>query len=162
MEDRIRKYGPRLFGLCMTLLRNREDASDLYQETWLKAWEKQSQYDSSYTYESWLTAICVNRYRDHLRRARLAPFFNLFASSEDKDRTLEAVPVQEKEDYSHVRQAVDELPEKYREAVILFYFRDKDVKETALIMGLPTGTVKTRLMKARKLLKEVLQDEWNL
>lgn len=162
MEDKMKVYGPRLFGLCMTLCRNRDDAWDLYQETWLRAYERQEQYNDSYTYEGWLTAICVNRYRDHLRRVKIAPFLTFFSTTEEKERMLADIPAEKREDYSDVRQAVNELPDKFREAVILFYFEDKDIKKTAEIMGVPEGTVKTRLMKARKLLKEVLKDEWSL
>lgn len=75
---------------------------------------------------------------------------------------LSQIPAETKEDFSEVREAVDKLPEKFREAVILFYFEDKDIKRTAEIMGIPEGTAKTRLMKARGLLKEVLQDEWHI
>lgn len=162
MEEKINIYGPRLFGLCMTLCKNQTDAWDLYQDTWLRAYEKQSLYDASKSYESWLTTICVNKYRDHLRRKKIAPFFDLFTSSDEKDNAIHNVPDKEKEDLSYVREAVDGLPDKYREAVILFYFEDKDIKRTAEIMGIPEGTAKTRLMKARKLLKEVLKDEWNI
>ncbi len=162
MEEKIKVYGPRLFGLCMTLCKNKDDAWDLYQETWLRAYEKQDKYDSSYTYEGWLTTICVNRYRDFLRRLKIAPFFDLFQTTEEKDRAIADIPVEEREDFSHVRKAVDDLPEKFREAVILFYFEDKDIRRTAEILKVPEGTVKTRLMKARKMLKEVLSDEWNL
>ena len=162
MDEKIKVYGPRLFGLCMTLCRNQHDAWDLYQETWLRAYERQNQYDSSRTYEGWITAICVNRYRDYLRRLKIAPFFDLFSTTEEKDMVINEVPEKEKEDFREVREAVNELPEKFREAVILFYFEDKDIKRTAEIMGVPVGTVKTRLMKARKLLKEVLKDEWDI
>ncbi|MBE5921426.1 MAG: sigma-70 family RNA polymerase sigma factor [Lachnospiraceae bacterium] len=162
MEEKIKVYGPRLFGLCMTLCKNKHDAWDLYQETWLRAYERQEQYDASGTYESWLTAICVNRYRDYLRRLKIAPFFDLFSSTEEKDMVFRDIPAEEKEDFSEVREAVNGLPEKFRDVVILFYFQDKDIRRTAEIIGIPEGTVKSRLMKARKLLKEVLQDEWNL
>lgn len=162
MEEKIRVYGPRLFGLCMTLCKNTHDAWDLYQDTWLRAYERQQQYEPSRAYEAWLTTICVNRYRDCMRRKKIAPFFDMFSSSEEKDMVIAQVPSEIKEDYAEVREAVERLPEKLREAVILFYFEDKDIKRTAEIMGIPQGTAKTRLMKARSMLKEVLQDEWNL
>lgn len=162
MEDKIKVYGPRLFGLCMTLCKNKHDAWDLYQETWLRAYERQGQYNSSGTYEGWLTAICVNRYRDYLRRLKIAPFFDWFSSTEEKDVVIQEIPTEETEDYSDIREAVDRLPDKFREAVILYYFEEKDIKRTAEIIGIPVGTVKSRLMKARKLLKEVLQDEWSI
>ncbi|MGN1157829.1 MAG: RNA polymerase sigma factor [Agathobacter sp.] len=162
MEEKIKVYGPRLFGLCMTLCKNTYDAWDLYQETWLRAYERQNQYELSRPYEGWLTAICVNRYRDYVRRMKIAPFFDFFPSSEEKDMAIEQVPTETAEDFREVREAVDALPEKFREAVILFYFEEKDIRRTAEIMGVPEGTAKTRLMKARKLLKEALQDEWHL
>lgn len=162
MEELIKSYGPRLFGLCMTLCRNTHNAWDLYQDTWLRAYEKQHQYDTSRTYETWLTTICVNRYRDQLRRLKIAPFMDMFSSNEEKEMIINQVPAKEQEDFREVREAVDMLPEKFRQAVILFYFEDKDIKNTAQILGVPQGTAKTRLMKARKLLKEVLQDEWNI
>ncbi len=162
MEDKIKVYGPRLFGLCMTLCKNKHDAWDLYQETWLRAYERQEQYNSSGTYEGWLTAICVNRYRDYLRRLKIAPFFDWFSSTEEKDVVIQEIPTEETEDYSNIREAVDRLPNKFREAVILYYFEEKDIKRTAEIIGIPVGTVKSRLMKARKMLKEVLQDEWSI
>lgn len=162
MEEKIKVYGPRLFGLCMTLCKNQHDAWDLYQETWLRAYEKQTQYEPSRSYEAWLTAICVNRYRDQLRRSKIAPFFDMFSSTEEKDLIIGQIPVEEKEDFREVHEAVNNLPDKFREAVILFYFEDKDIKRTAEIMGIPVGTAKTRLMKARTMLKEVLRDEWYL
>ncbi len=162
MEEKIKVFGPRLFGLCMTLCKNTHDAWDLYQETWLRAYERQYQYEASRPYEAWLTTICVNRYRDCMRRKKLAPFFDMFSTTEEKDMAIAQIPTVEKEDYSEVREAVDQLPEKFREAVILFYFEDMDIKRTAEIMGIPEGTAKTRLMKARSMLKEVLQDEWHL
>lgn len=162
MEEKIKVYGPRLFGLCMTLCKNTHDAWDLYQETWLRAYERQHQYEPSRPYEGWLTTICVNRYRDYVRRMKIAPFFDFFSSSEEKDMVLGQIPMDTKEDFSEVREAVNALPEKFREAVILFYFEDKDIKRTAEIMRIPEGTAKTRLRKARSMLKEVLQDEWDL
>ncbi len=162
MEQRIKKYGPRLFGLCMTLCKDAQDAWDLYQDTWLRAYERQMQYRADMPYEGWLTSICVNRYRDIMRRRKLAPFLDVFATTEDKERILESIPTEEVKDYRDVRDAVDHLPARYREAVILYYFEDKDVRRTAETLKIPEGTVKSRLKKARELLKEVLTDEWNL
>ena len=160
MDEKIKLYGPRLFGLCLTLCRNKDDAWDLYQDTWLKACERQEQYNRTMAYDKWLSAICVNKYRDKLRRQKIAPFLEMFATTEDKDAVMENVYIEEPEDFSEVSEAVNNLPDKYRQVVLLFYFEEKDIKGTAQIMGIPEGTVKSRLLKARKMLKEVLKDEW--
>ena len=73
-----------------------------------------------------------------------------------------AVPAAENPDYSSLYEAIERLPEKYRLVVILFYFEDMDVAATADAMGIPEGTVKSRLSKARKLLKEVLEHETDI
>lgn len=120
-----------------------------------------SQYDPTKEFGPWLTKICVNTYRNVLRRLTRSPFLD-FRTNEEKDAQINAVPDAEKADYSPLYEAIDRLPEKYRIAVILFYFQNMDVASTAHVMGIPEGTVKSRLSKARKLLKEVLDGETDL
>lgn len=85
-----------------------------------------------------------------------------FKTNTEKDALLCAIPDVGNPDYSSLYEAIDRLPEKYRMAVILFYFQDMDITATAHVMGIPEGTVKSRLSKARKRLKEVLDGETDL
>ena len=157
LDDYIKEYGRRLFGLCMSLCRDRTGAEDLYQETWLKALKNMHRYDPSMAFEPWLAKICVNTYKNILRRMRVSPFAD-FESEEEKRRQMESVPAAET-DHVALRDAIDRLPEKLRLTVILFYFRDMSLAETAAVLGIPVGTVKSRLAEARKRLKEELLDE---
>ncbi len=145
--------------MCLHLAKNRQDAEDLYQETWLKAYSKYGAFSAKEPFEAWLTAICVNSYRDRLRKIKRRPLFDAFESSEEKTRLLEELPSPERDDHSELVSAVNGLAEKYRTVVILHYFEDRNVEKTADIMGLPAGTVKSRLKRARELLKEALGDE---
>lgn len=120
-----------------------------------------SQYDPDREFEPWLTRICVNTYRSTLRRMVKSPLLD-FSNGEDKDLLLASVPAPEEADYSPLYEAVDKLPEKLRLAVVLFYFQGEDMVSTARILNIPVGTAKSRLNKARKLLKEVLADETDL
>lgn len=149
------KYGTRLYGLCLHLCTNSMEADDLYQDTWLKVLKKIDQYDRDREFEPWLTTICVNTYRNALRKLSRSPLLN-FSTSAEKDTYLHSIPAPEKDEYLDVHVAVDALPEKLRIAVVLFYFEDMDIASTAQILGIPEGTVKSRLSKARKRLKEVL------
>ena len=90
LDDYIEKHGRRLYGLCRTLCQNPVDADDLYQETWLKVHQKFDQYDPEYEFEGWLTRICVNIYKDQLRKKKLSHIFDLFDSQEAKDAVLES------------------------------------------------------------------------
>lgn len=161
IDQYIRQYGKRLYGLCLSLCANQFEADDLYQDTWLRVMKNISQYDSNRDFEPWLTKICVNTYRNALRRIARSPLLN-FKTNEEKDAMLCAVPAAENPDYSSLYEAIERLPEKYRLVVILFYFEDMDVAATADAMGIPEGTVKSRLSKARKLLKEVLEHETDI
>ena len=161
MDRYIRKYGKRLNGLCMTLCADKHEADDLYQDTWMKVIRSFDSFDTSKDFEPWLTKLCVNTYRDKLRRISRSPFMS-FMSNESKDAVFSTARAPEGEDYSDLYAAIDQLPEKMRLAIILFYFEDMDISKTAETLGIPSGTVKSRLNKARKLLKEVLTDETDL
>ena len=158
----IYQYGKRLYGLCMTLCANPFDAEDLYQETWLKVVKNISQYDVAQPFEPWLTQICVNTYRNTLRRIMRSPIFNSFATEEEKSNVMEGIAAPEPSDYSDLHDAINTLPEKLRITVILFYFQDMDIASVGKTLGIPPGTVKSRLSKARKILKEVLTDETDI
>ena len=157
IDDYIRLYGKRLFGLCMTLCRTRDDAEDLYQEMWLKVLSHIHKFDETKEFEPWAARICVNTYRNILRRLRISPFVD-FASDAEKTMRMENIGAEDR-DHTALYDAVDRLPERLRVTVILYYFRDMDVQKTAETLGIPEGTVKSRLNHARKLLKEALLDE---
>ena len=161
IDQYIRQYGKRLYGLCLTLCANTFEADDLYQDTWLRVVKSIDQYDPGREFEPWLTRICVNTYRNALRRIARSPLLN-YQTSEEKERALQSVPASENPDYTPLYEAVDRLPEKLRLCVILFYFHGMDVAAAAQTLGIPEGTVKSRLSKARKILKEVLKDEADL
>ena len=161
MDQYIRKYGKRLYGLCMTLCADKHEADDLYQDTWVKVLKRFDTYDPSRDFEPWLTRLCVNTYRDRLRRLSRSPFLN-FSSNETKEAFLLTATAPEKEDYSDLYAAIDQLPEKLRLTIILFYFQNMDIEKTAQTLGIPTGTVKSRLHTARIQLKEVLGRETDL
>ena len=158
IDEYIRRYGRRLYGLCRTLCPSPFDADDLYQETWLRVVRHMDKYDPSREFGPWLTQICVNTYRSTLRRLARSPVPG-FSSGEEQERLLQSIPAPEEKDYSPLYEAVGKLPDKLRLAVALFYFQGEDLASTAEILKIPAGTVKSRLNKARKLLKEALAGE---
>ena len=161
IDKYIKTYGKRLYGFCLTLCADTFEADDLYQETWLKALKHFLQYDNTKDFEPWITKICVNTYRNALKskaRSRLVEF----QDNEEKEAFMQSIPTTAKEDNLPLYEAIERLPQKLRLAVILFYFRDMDIASTAKVLDIPAGTVKSRLNKARKRLKEVLTDETDI
>ena len=162
LDTYIRTYGKRLYGLCRKLCTSPCDADDLYQDTWLRVLKSMGRYDASRPFEPWLTRICVNLYRNSLRRVPKNPFFNDFSSAGEYEAAFVTACAPPAEDYGVLHAAVSRLPERLRLAVILFYFRDMDSKAVAQTLNVPIGTVKSRLSKAKKLLKEALKYEIDL
>ena len=156
-DELIVKYGRRLYGLCIALCRDRDMADDLYQETWLKVLKGLRTYDRERDFEPWLTKICVNTYKSLRRKRRLSPVYDGFSTSEEKERALASVPMREDGEDRELRDAVSRLPEKLRVAVILCYFYDMDIRTAAAALKIPEGTVKSRLNRARSILREVLE-----
>ena len=162
IDQYINRYGKRLYGLCLTLCANPSEADDLYQDTWIRVIKNISQYDNTREFEPWLTQICVNIYRNTLRRIVRSPIFNGFSSNEEKETVIGSVSSAPSEDYTELHEAIDRLPEKLRVTIILFYFRDMDLRSTAQVLGIPVGTVKSRLSKSKILLKEALRLETDI
>jgi RNA polymerase sigma-70 factor (ECF subfamily) len=140
------------YNLARWLVRNESDAEDLVQEAYLRAVHS---YHSLRGAESrpWMLAIVRNACYDWLRRGRLSPF--LAASQDQIDRLEASSPspeaiLLEKEDAVAVRHALDGLPPHLREVLILREFEHLKYKEIAAIAGIPTGTVMSRLSRARK------------
>ena len=126
----VMKYDNTLRQFALSLTLNADDAEDLYQETWLRVVRHIDQYCPDRAFEPWLTKICVNTYRSVLRRLARHPLLN-FRTNEEQEAFFRALPAPEDPDYGHLYQAVDNLPEKLRLAVILFYFEGMDVAGTA-------------------------------
>ena len=160
-EEYVVKYGAALSRLCFSLCRNEQDAADLYQETWLKAY---SSYDSHQVrdFEKWLYAICVNLFKDTYRRKLRAPQELRFDTNEHKDAFMASLPAEdeyEESDYGALYAALDKIPEKLKTVVSLKYFSDLSCAEIAEVLGISVTAVTTRLSRAIKALAREMNVE---
>lgn len=154
LDEKISQYGTRLYGLCVKLCGKKSDADDLYQETWLRVCYRIGRYDPSQPFEPWLTAVCVNAYRDSLRRRKWERLIAVFDGDEAHDRAVNSIAAEDNsQEKAELWESVRRLPEKYSTVILLHYFRGYDVKELSFILKIPEGTVKYRLHRARELLK---------
>ena len=160
MEEYIEEYGKDVYSFCVYLTRSRQDADDLYQQTFLVAFEK-NEIDETLKPVSYLLSIAANLWnnqkRKYLWRKKKANIIyfqeeNLEQIAEDAQTVEEAmIKCDERE---LVRKAVDELPDKMRVVVLMYYMEDLSMEEIAKALGIPTGTVKSRLHQAKARLKE--------
>lgn len=146
----------RLSRLCINLCRDYHDASDLYQDTCLRAFKYFKSYDGSMEFEKWIFRICVNTYKSTLRK-----FYShrpvAFGNAEEHDQFFSMIPQEDNipnEEYETLLEVIDKLPDKYRTVILLRYFNDHSEKDAAQILGIPEGTVKSRLNKAKQLIRK--------
>ena len=156
-EKYIEQYSERLSRLCCNLCRNYADADDLFQDTWFKAMKNFDKYDKTRDFGKWLFAVCVNTYKNTRYKADNRRQIN-FDTNEEKDIFLSSLPdtAVSNEKYDELIEVIRELPDKYRMIIALRYFNDHSEKDVAQIMKIPVGTVKSRLSKARQLIRRKL------
>ena len=154
-EGIVRRWQGPLVNLAYRFCRDRGRAEEMAQEAFLRAYRRLDRWRGEAAFSTWLFALATNLYCSELRRipARTVPIEDVPEPREPRgtDTALE-----EEERESLVRAAVLALPERYREAVILFYFHDMDIGAAARSLGLPEGTVKARLFRGREILRTKL------
>lgn len=146
----LEAYGDTLLRLCYLYLGDRDQAEDAVQETFLRALRAWPRFRGESSEETWLTRIAINVCKNELR----SPWRRRRAPAEHLDTV--AVEAPEEVDDTLVR-AVGHLPPKYREVIVLYYYREWSAAQIAQRMGLPVSTVTVRLSRARKMLYERLE-----
>lgn len=149
-EQRVRACTQKLFRICYAILPERADRDDAIQEALIKAWRRRRTLRDSALFEAWLTRIAINECKNILRRRKYAPTAEL-------DESIPA-PRDASPDPA-LRDALRSLDLKLRLPMVLHYVDGYTIAETARILGVPTGTIKHRLQRARTILKEQLKEE---
>lgn len=160
-EQLITPYEQLVWRVCWHYTHHREDARDCAQETMVKAWRSLGQYRQSCSLESWLYRIAASCCVDFLRRKKrhiadsadeLAEtgFDPVDPNPQPEEKTLQ------QEEKHRLHQALDQLPEDMRTALILSAVEGRKYEEIAQITGVAAGTVKSRINRARQKLAEIL------
>ncbi len=156
-----------VFHVVNRIVHNDEATRDLVQETFMKAFTSLGSYRSEFRFSTWLYKIAANSSIDYLRKKRIHAL-SLDAPMETSDGQIEIeVPdethnpemqlVRKQQSFS-IDEAINSLPFKYREVIELRHKDDKPYEEIADLLGIPVGTVKARIFRARELLKQKLKN----
>lgn len=180
MDEETKKlfmiYSKLVYKFCYHLTGNRIDADDLYQDTFLAAWEKREIFRDNMSHEdmcileqnnrakNYLLGIAANlwknRQRKRLRRNHITPF-------DDRENALmEAVSrdpgpetnILQKEMIQEVRKQIEALPDKLKIVVVMYYTGEMSTEEIAGRLRIPAATVRSRLSKARKKMQKGLEE----
>lgn len=146
-----------VFAHAYKMLRNRDDAADATQVTFVKVHRSLREFDLERPLRPWLLRICANACTDIIRKkARGGSSLEQHAYRLVSEDRVEEAAV--KSEFSEqVRRAIARLPEKYRKIIMLRHYEHMDVEEIASRLGAPEGTVKSWLFRARAILKKDLE-----
>lgn len=159
----VERYEKKLLRYIMRILSGtKEDAEDILQDVFLSAYKNLNDFDQDLKFSSWIYRIAHNKVISHFRKVTARPktmtyegdsqLLNILASEEDIGKNME-----KKHDAAEVRDVLDELDEKYREALVLKFLEEKDYKEISDILEKPMGTVATLINRAKKQFKEKVE-----
>jgi RNA polymerase sigma-70 factor (ECF subfamily) len=162
-EDLLLVHSRRVYNLCYRFTGRTHDAEDLTQEVFIKVFQTLRTYDSAQgTFVTWLTRVARNHLVDHYRRTKKE---RLTSSLDDEAGTAEQRPspagqpslVKAREHRELIQAGLDKLSPDMREAVILRDLQDMDYLEIAQVLGVPEGTVKSRINRGRLELARALK-----
>ena len=148
----------RVFSVCLRILGDREQALDVTQETFLTAFRKAHQFKGNAAVGTWIYRIAVNSCYDQLRKQKRRPSEPipdyLDPADPSAQEAVEAAAVR-----PELREALDSLPPEFRAAIVLSDVEGMSLPDTAEILGVPVGTVKSRVFRGRRLLAKHLGNQ---
>jgi RNA polymerase sigma-70 factor (ECF subfamily) len=159
----VEKYKDIVFSIALKVLKNREDAEEMAQESFIKAYKSLHTFKRKSKFSTWLYRITYNNCISEVRKKKLN-----YVSSDDvqipdaqEELNLDGIPEENRAKY--IKAALEKLPENEYTITLLFYFEDKSVEEIAQITKMTESNVKVKLFRARKklyaTLNEMLKDE---
>ncbi len=168
--DLIKPCERAVFLTAFSVLKSEADAEEVVQEAALKAYKALGSFRGEAKFSTWLVKITLNEARMRLRRSRAESEVSLeeFVGDGDSDytpailtdwREIPSDALDRKELRELLQRALDELPEKYREVLISRDVRELNIEETAQLLGISIGMVKTRLFRARLMMQKIVAPE---
>ena len=167
-EQFIKENGKDILRFCRMTCGDKESGDELYQDTMLKLLEKKEHLDFRQNIKSYALSVSMllwkNKRKKYANRKRLVPTESIDRMEEENNLTIKDLTVNSPENYmiqtdisNAVQRIVANLPEMYRMPIHLYYSANMSVQEIAQVLHIPEGTVKSRMNKARRLLKIELE-----
>ncbi|MDE6945529.1 MAG: sigma-70 family RNA polymerase sigma factor [Lachnospiraceae bacterium] len=151
-QELFEKYQNNLYAVAFNVCKNAEDAEDVVQDTFIQYYSFKKQFDNEQHIRAWLIRVTINKAKNMNRTFWRKNKMSL-------EEYMETLTFETPES-SELFEAAMSLPEKYRIVIHLFYYEDYTVHEIAGILKLSESNVKVRLSRARSLLREKLQEDW--
>ncbi len=166
-QELMKRYQPKLFSYLCRLIRNKEESEDLLQGVFMKVYRNIKSFDTRRKFSSWIYRITHNEAVNFLKKRSKKHFISIEDIQSTKDK-LEITDTRKnpidswisKELKEEMREALEKLPPKYKEVLMLRYYYDKSYEEMSEALGKPVNTVGTLLNRAKKKLMVIMGKRW--
>lgn len=156
----MRAHEDRIFSVCLRIMGSREAALDVVQDTFLTVFRKSAQFKGKSAVGTWIYRIAVNTCYDHLRKAKRRPVEPMPDYYDPADEAAED-EVDSAGIRPDIREALMRITREFRAAVVLSDIEGMPLPEVAQVLGVPVGTVKSRVFRGRRQLAELLGNQTN-
>ncbi|HDX9590688.1 TPA: sigma-70 family RNA polymerase sigma factor [Bacillus pseudomycoides] len=160
IDEIMNKYGQEILQLVYSYVNNKEVAEDLTQDIFVKCYKSLHTYKGKSKLRTWLWRIAINHCKDYIKswyNKKVIVTENESTYTGVQKESVEQTVIQNDEDH-RLASAVMNLPIKYREVIYLFYFEELSIKDIAMVIEVKENTIKTRLKRAKELLKIGLEE----
>lgn len=164
----VERHRGRIFSLALRMCADRGEAEDMAQEAFLRIYRGLAGFRGESAFSTWMVRVALNTFNRHLRRLpRTRPLAEADGGEAETGGAVAPgaaaadpeAEAQASEQARRIRTLVADLPEPFRDAVTLFYFEDRSIEEASAVLGVSTGTLKSRLFRAREMLLHRWQEE---
>ncbi|WP_153730278.1 sigma-70 family RNA polymerase sigma factor [Sporosarcina obsidiansis] len=162
LESFIHDYGDELKRIAYLYLNDLSESEDIVQEVLIKSYHQLDNFRHDSTYKTWLIRMTINQCKDYTKRWSIRNIFYRKELEEVQDQNLiENIYIEQESSYE-MSQQLAKLPPKYKEVLILYYYQELTMKEISEVLQINHNTVKSRLLRGKKVLKDKLErSDWN-
>jgi RNA polymerase sigma-70 factor, ECF subfamily len=165
--DIVNLYQHKLYQVCYRMLGNKQEAEDIAQEAFIRAYINLHSYDQKRKFSTWLYRIATNLCIDRIRKKKPDYYLDAEVAGTDgldmysqiaADEQLPEEAVEQMELQDRIQYEISRLPDKYRSVIVLKYIEEMSLQEISEILDMPLGTVKTRIHRGREALRKQLNN----
>jgi RNA polymerase sigma-70 factor (ECF subfamily) len=159
--DMVRRYQNAVFSVCYRLTGNRQEAEDMSQQAFIRAYERLHTFDAERPFLPWMRRVAANVCLNQMeqRQAEMVDVESVQETLSTSSQSDPALRIAQQETTARLYAAVVALPVAYRAVIELRHFQELSYEEISEMLKLPLNTIKSHLFRARKLLAEALHDE---
>ena len=158
VERLIEQYGQEVYKIAYFYMKETQLAEDVFQEVFYKVIKNYHKFNHQSSEKTWLIRITINTCKDMLRTSWIKRVTTFGVLQDSENEYEKPYDIEKKETNKELYELIQRLPQKYKEILLLFYYKDLTYEEISEILQIPEGTVRSRLSRAREKLKKMMNE----